>query len=128
MSRIAGWTAHVYEQQSDNRLIRPLANYTGQHQVLWTPIEQAGKHNRMKSLSGRVGSLLPLFCYPSSPLLPIASCPLRSPPPSCLGVCSFRYLNRHGRQVEAAGHKEGSDGYACQDAHDPAAAGPPAAR
>ena len=43
MSRIAGWTAHVYEQQSDNRLIRPLANYTGQHQVPWTPIEQRDK-------------------------------------------------------------------------------------
>src|SRR5512136_696888 len=42
MSRIAGWTAHVYEQQSDNRLIRPLANYTGQHQVPWVPIEQRG--------------------------------------------------------------------------------------
>ena len=42
MSRIAGWTAHVYEQQSDNRLIRPLSNYTGQHQVPWTPIEQRG--------------------------------------------------------------------------------------
>ena len=40
MSRIAGWTAHVYEQQSDNRLIRPLSNYTGQHQVPWTPIER----------------------------------------------------------------------------------------
>ena len=42
MSRIAGWTAHVYEQQSNNRLIRPLSNYTGEHQVPWTPIEQRG--------------------------------------------------------------------------------------
>ncbi len=42
MSRIVGWTAHVYEQQSDNRLIRPLANYTGQHQLPWPPIEQRG--------------------------------------------------------------------------------------
>ncbi len=42
MSRIAGWTAHVYEQQSNNRLIRPLANYTGEHQVPWPPIEQRG--------------------------------------------------------------------------------------
>jgi len=42
MSRIAGWTAHVYEQQADNRLIRPLANYTGQHQVPWTPVEARG--------------------------------------------------------------------------------------
>lgn len=40
MSRIIGWTAHVYEQQSNNRLIRPLANYTGGHQLPWTPIEQ----------------------------------------------------------------------------------------
>ncbi len=42
MSRIAGWTAHVYEQQANNRLIRPLANYTGAHQVPWTPMEQRG--------------------------------------------------------------------------------------
>ncbi len=42
MSRIVGWTAHVYEQQANNRLIRPLANYTGEHQVPWTPIEQRG--------------------------------------------------------------------------------------
>ena len=42
MSRIVGWTAHVYEQQADNRLIRPLANYTGAHQTPWTPIAQRG--------------------------------------------------------------------------------------
>ena len=29
MARIAGWTAHVSEQLSDNRLVRPLADYTG---------------------------------------------------------------------------------------------------
>ena len=29
MSRIARWTAHVYEQQSDNRLIRPLSTTPG---------------------------------------------------------------------------------------------------
>ncbi len=40
MSRIVGWTAHVYEQQSDNRLIRPLGNYIGQHQLPWVPLEQ----------------------------------------------------------------------------------------
>jgi citrate synthase len=28
-SRIAGWTAHIIEQRSDNRLIRPSAEYTG---------------------------------------------------------------------------------------------------
>jgi citrate synthase len=42
MSRIAGWTAHVYEQQADNRLIRPLANYTGQHQLPWVAVEARG--------------------------------------------------------------------------------------
>jgi citrate synthase len=40
MSRIAGWTAHVFEQQANNRLIRPLANYTGEHQLPWVEIEQ----------------------------------------------------------------------------------------
>jgi citrate synthase len=29
MSRMSGWTAHVMEQLSDNRLIRPRAEYTG---------------------------------------------------------------------------------------------------
>ncbi len=29
MARITGWTAHVIEQQSENKIIRPLAEYTG---------------------------------------------------------------------------------------------------
>ncbi len=29
MSRITGWTAHIMEQDADNRLIRPLSAYTG---------------------------------------------------------------------------------------------------
>ena len=29
LSRVTGWTAHVFEQRSDNRLIRPAAIYTG---------------------------------------------------------------------------------------------------
>lgn len=32
MSRITGWTAHVMEQLADNKLIRPLSNYTGSAQ------------------------------------------------------------------------------------------------
>ncbi len=42
MSRITGWTAHVYEQQANNRLIRPMANYIGEHQLPYVPIEQRG--------------------------------------------------------------------------------------
>jgi citrate synthase len=38
MSRIVGWTAHVYEQQANNRLIRPLANFIGEHQRRYVPI------------------------------------------------------------------------------------------
>ena len=30
MARITGWTAHIMEQLADNRLIRPLSQYTGQ--------------------------------------------------------------------------------------------------
>lgn len=29
MARVTGWTAHVLEQLSENRIIRPLAEYTG---------------------------------------------------------------------------------------------------
>jgi citrate synthase len=42
MSRIVGWTAHVYEQQANNRLIRPLANFTGDHQRQYVPIGERG--------------------------------------------------------------------------------------
>ncbi len=39
MSRMAGWTAHVIEQQTDNRLIRPSADYVGPMDLSWVPIE-----------------------------------------------------------------------------------------
>jgi citrate synthase len=42
MSRIVGWTAHVYEQQANNRFIRPLSNWVGEHQLPWVPLEQRG--------------------------------------------------------------------------------------
>ena len=29
MSRIAGWAAHIFEQNADNKLIRPLSAYVG---------------------------------------------------------------------------------------------------
>ena len=34
MSRISGWAAHIIEQTSDNKLIRPLSEYTGHTQRL----------------------------------------------------------------------------------------------
>ena len=40
MSRIAGWTAHVYEQQSDNRLIRPTSRYIGEIGLPFVPIDE----------------------------------------------------------------------------------------
>ncbi len=39
-SRISGWTAHVLEQYAHNRLIRPLAHYTGPTNVAYTPLDQ----------------------------------------------------------------------------------------
>ncbi|MBI3321948.1 MAG: citrate synthase [Candidatus Omnitrophica bacterium] len=39
-ARIAGWSAHIIEQASDNRLIRPLAQYTGPHGLHFVPIDQ----------------------------------------------------------------------------------------
>lgn len=39
-SRISGWAAHIIEQRQDNKLIRPIADYTGQPQRQWLPIDQ----------------------------------------------------------------------------------------
>ncbi|HHF7344000.1 TPA: 2-methylcitrate synthase [Legionella feeleii] len=42
MSRITGWSAHVFEQRADNRLIRPTSEYTGPDARKFIPIEQRG--------------------------------------------------------------------------------------
>ena len=39
ISRISGWTAHVMEQYANNRLIRPRAEYTGELNLEYVPIE-----------------------------------------------------------------------------------------
>jgi 2-methylcitrate synthase len=41
-SRITGWSAHVLEQQDDNRLIRPLSWYTGPEQRPVPPMSARG--------------------------------------------------------------------------------------
>lgn len=41
-SRITGWAAHVLEQAADNRLIRPLSNYTGVAERAVVPLPQRG--------------------------------------------------------------------------------------
>jgi 2-methylcitrate synthase len=38
-SRVTGWTAHVIEQRSNNRIIRPSADYIGPDSRLWVDIE-----------------------------------------------------------------------------------------
>lgn len=39
VSRVSGWLAHILEQYSDNRLIRPRAEYTGPGMQTYVPIE-----------------------------------------------------------------------------------------
>jgi citrate synthase len=41
-SRISGWTAHILEQYTNNRLIRPRAEYIGPIDLKYTPIEERG--------------------------------------------------------------------------------------
>jgi citrate synthase len=40
MSRVSGWIAHVVEQFTDNRLIRPRAEYVGPSQRKYVPIDE----------------------------------------------------------------------------------------
>ncbi len=40
ISRMAGWTAHILEQYADNRLIRPISQYTGQLGLSYAPIAE----------------------------------------------------------------------------------------
>ncbi len=40
VARVAGWTAHILEQTANNRLIRPLAEYTGPDSLLFVPLDQ----------------------------------------------------------------------------------------
>ncbi len=42
LARITGWTAHIMEQQANNRLIRPLSQYTGHAERRVVPLNQRG--------------------------------------------------------------------------------------
>jgi 2-methylcitrate synthase len=42
MARITGWTAHIMEQQANNRLIRPLSAYSGVGERRVPPLSQLG--------------------------------------------------------------------------------------
>ena len=39
-ARITGWSAHIFEQRANNKLIRPAADYTGPTERAYVPIAQ----------------------------------------------------------------------------------------
>ena len=40
ISRITGWSAHIFEQHAANKLIRPLASYKGNQHRKVVPLNQ----------------------------------------------------------------------------------------
>jgi citrate synthase len=40
VSRVAGWVAHCFEQQKQNRLIRPDSEYVGEKNRRWVAAEE----------------------------------------------------------------------------------------
>jgi citrate synthase len=40
LSRLSGWTAHIYEQQSNNRLMRPVGEWVGANEAHWVEMDQ----------------------------------------------------------------------------------------
>lgn len=42
MSRVTGWSAHVFEQRKNNRLIRPTSKYTGPTPKKYIPLDTRG--------------------------------------------------------------------------------------
>jgi 2-methylcitrate synthase len=95
-SRIAGWCAHVIEQQDHNRLIRPRAAYTGPGPRGYVTLEERGQPDSRRATTGReVRISLDVVCRPfSRPRAGSGACR-----PELFGLPGRRARHRAGVQL-----------------------------
>jgi citrate synthase len=63
VARVAGWTAHCFEQQALDRIIRPQSSYVGPRDRRWVPLDERQYRRDKTSPRIRIRGPYPSECY-----------------------------------------------------------------